>query len=190
MWVQSLGWEDPLVKKMAIHSGILVWRIPWTEEPGGPQSTGSQRVGHDRRDWTHIHITAKSLESLLPYWLKKFFFELDLKLVIQFWEYKERQCCKENGCCNHAWATHPNLPGAYKSQNASVWVCYHNTAPQTGGFHNTNGPDGSGGCQPEINVQAGWLPISPISWAWRWLSPHWVLMRSSLWVCLCPHLFL
>ena len=46
-WVQSLGWEDPLEKEMATHSIILAWRIPWTEEPGGLQSTGSQRVGHD-----------------------------------------------------------------------------------------------------------------------------------------------
>ena len=41
-WVQSLGREDPLEKEMATHSGILAWRIPWTEEPGGLQSTGSQ----------------------------------------------------------------------------------------------------------------------------------------------------
>ena len=47
-WVQSLGWEDPLEKGKATHSSILVWRIPWTEEPGGLQSTGSQRVRHDR----------------------------------------------------------------------------------------------------------------------------------------------
>ena len=45
--VRSLGWEDPLEKEMATHSIILAWRIPWTEEPGGLQSTGSQRVGHD-----------------------------------------------------------------------------------------------------------------------------------------------
>ena len=42
-WVQSLGWEDPLEEGMATHSGILAWRIPWTEEPGGLQSMGSQR---------------------------------------------------------------------------------------------------------------------------------------------------
>ena len=46
-WVQSLGREDPLEKEMATHSRILAWRIPWTEEPGGLQSTGSQRVRHD-----------------------------------------------------------------------------------------------------------------------------------------------
>ena len=46
-WVLSLGWEDPLQKGMATHSSILAWRITWTEEPGGLQSMGSQRVGHD-----------------------------------------------------------------------------------------------------------------------------------------------
>ena len=45
--VQSLGREDPLEKEMAIHSSILAWRIPWTEEPGGLQSMGSQRVRHN-----------------------------------------------------------------------------------------------------------------------------------------------
>ena len=44
---QFLGWEDPLEKGMATHSGVLAWRIPWTEEPGGLQPMGSQRVGHD-----------------------------------------------------------------------------------------------------------------------------------------------
>ena len=46
-WVQSLGQEDPLEKGIASHSSILVWRIPWTEEPGRLQSMGSQRVGQD-----------------------------------------------------------------------------------------------------------------------------------------------
>ena len=46
-WVRSLGQEDPLEKEMATHSSILAWEIPWTGEPGGLQSTGSQRVGHD-----------------------------------------------------------------------------------------------------------------------------------------------
>ena len=45
--VRSLGWEDPLEKEMATHSSILAWEIPWTEEPGGLQSMGLQRVGHD-----------------------------------------------------------------------------------------------------------------------------------------------
>ena len=46
-WVRSLDWEDPLEKEMTTHSSILAWRIPWTEKPGGLQSMGSQRVGHD-----------------------------------------------------------------------------------------------------------------------------------------------
>jgi len=52
----DLGWEDPLEKEMATHSSILAWRIPCTEEPGGLQSMGSQRVGHD---WaTSLHFTS------------------------------------------------------------------------------------------------------------------------------------
>ena len=45
--VRSLGQEDPLEEEMAIHSSILAWKIPWTEEPGGLQSKGFQRVRHD-----------------------------------------------------------------------------------------------------------------------------------------------
>ena len=45
--VQSLDWENPLEKVMATHSSIFAWRIPWTEEPGGLQTMGSQRAGHD-----------------------------------------------------------------------------------------------------------------------------------------------
>ena len=50
MWVPSLCWEDPLEEGMATHSSNLAWRIPWTEEPGGLQSIGLQRVGHDSSD--------------------------------------------------------------------------------------------------------------------------------------------
>ena len=46
-WVQFLGWEDPLEEGMATHSSILAWRIPWTEEPGGLQFMGLQRVRHN-----------------------------------------------------------------------------------------------------------------------------------------------
>ena len=55
MRVQSLGWEDPLEEDTATHSSILAQRTPWTEEPGGLQSTGSQRVGHDCSDLAHMH---------------------------------------------------------------------------------------------------------------------------------------
>ena len=46
-WVPPLGWEDLLEKEMATHSSTFAWRIPWMEEPGGPQSMGSQRVEHN-----------------------------------------------------------------------------------------------------------------------------------------------
>ena len=68
-WVRSLGQEDPLEKEMATHSSILAWRIPWTEEPGGLQSTGSQRVGHD---WaTSLHFTSQFTGCLPITWAKR-----------------------------------------------------------------------------------------------------------------------
>ena len=57
MWVRSLGREDAVEKGMATHSSILAWQVPWTEEPGGLQSMGSQRVGHD---WAHSHANLAS----------------------------------------------------------------------------------------------------------------------------------
>ena len=64
MWetsVQSLDWEDPLEKEMATYSSILAWRIPQTEEPGGLQSMGSQRVGHDRAtSLSQLHSGSKT----------------------------------------------------------------------------------------------------------------------------------
>ena len=57
-WVRSLGLEDPLEKEMATHTNTLAWIIPWTEEPGGPQSMGSQR---DRHDWASEHSTASTI---------------------------------------------------------------------------------------------------------------------------------
>ena len=59
MWetqVRSLGREDPLEKEMVTHSSILAWRIPWTEKPGGLQSTGSQRLRHDRDTTEQLHF--------------------------------------------------------------------------------------------------------------------------------------
>ena len=57
-------WEDPLEEEMANHSSILAWRIPWTEEPGGPQSIGLQRVGHDWSDLAHTHTYATRAPSI------------------------------------------------------------------------------------------------------------------------------
>ena len=60
-WVWSLGREDPLEKEMATHSSIHAWKIPWTEEPGGLQSVGSQRVGHDWAAFLLLFFIADSL---------------------------------------------------------------------------------------------------------------------------------
>ena len=57
IWVQSLGWEDPPEKEMATHSNIPAWKIPWTEEPGGLQSMGLQRVRHNCTTKTHIYLS-------------------------------------------------------------------------------------------------------------------------------------
>ena len=63
--VQSLGQEDPLEKEMVTHYSILAWRIPWTEEPGGLQSTGLQGVGHN---WaTSLHFTSLWASLALPF---------------------------------------------------------------------------------------------------------------------------
>ena len=62
MQVQSLDHEDPLEKGMATHSSILAWRIPWTEEPGGLQSMGSQRVGHTNQENSKCPSTHSNLK--------------------------------------------------------------------------------------------------------------------------------
>ena len=61
-WVQSVGWEGPLEEGMAPHSSVLAWRIPWTEEPGGLQSMGLERVRHD---WANEPTNAQGWSSLL-----------------------------------------------------------------------------------------------------------------------------
>ena len=65
-WVQSLGLEGPLEKGKATHSNILAWRIPWTEEPGGLQSMGSQRHNSDfhfgkASKWTYLHKGSQNI---------------------------------------------------------------------------------------------------------------------------------
>ena len=65
MWVQSVGWEDPLEEGVATHFIILAWTIPWTEEPGGLQSIGSQRVGLSDQ------TTKAQYNQKLPYTWKK-----------------------------------------------------------------------------------------------------------------------
>ena len=65
-WAQSLDWEDSLEKGKGTHSSILAWRIPWTEEPGGLQSKGLQRVGHN---WVTNTFTWYNVEILNIYFI-------------------------------------------------------------------------------------------------------------------------
>ena len=74
--VRSLGWEVPLEKRMATHSSILAWRIPWTEKPGRLQSMGSQRVGHNWAINTHkpgrgIPVSGQVPRSYQDVWYEK-----------------------------------------------------------------------------------------------------------------------
>ena len=62
--VRSLGREDPLEKEMATRSSILAWRIPWTEEPGGLQFMGSQRVGHDWATSLHFMTSMSGIKLI------------------------------------------------------------------------------------------------------------------------------
>ena len=64
--VRSLGWEDPVEKEMATHSSILAWKISWTEEPGGLQSMGSQRVRHDWATNTYLLTMRIPYREILP----------------------------------------------------------------------------------------------------------------------------
>ena len=81
-WVRSPGWEDSLEKEMATHSSILAWRIPWAEEPGGLQSTGSQRVGHD---WATSLYFITPLSRLYTIFDSPIHHLKDIWVVCTFW---------------------------------------------------------------------------------------------------------
>ena len=74
MRVWSLHGDDPLEEGMAAHSSVLAWRIPWTEEPGGLQSLGSQREGHDSDDLACMYNRAL-----------QYFYRLYSKVIIKYW---------------------------------------------------------------------------------------------------------
>ena len=80
-WVQSLGWKDPLEKETDTHSSILAWRIPWTEEPGRLQSTGSQ----SRTGLSNFHFSSPCCPALnlpLPRCSHFIFREIELKAYV------------------------------------------------------------------------------------------------------------
>ena len=81
--VGSIPDGDPLVEGMAAHSSILAWRTPWTVEPGGLQSTGSQRVRHDCCNWAHTHTNSHEVS----FWGDWNVLELDIVMFTQYCEY-------------------------------------------------------------------------------------------------------
>ena len=90
--VRSLGREDSLEKGTATHSSILAWRIPWTEEPGGLQSMGSQRIGHN---WaTNIFTLSESLEKYHK--VPSFSFSIPLPGLCKFSSFKFSPSAKRN----------------------------------------------------------------------------------------------
>ena len=83
--IRSLGQEDPLKEGMATHSSILAWRIPWTEEPGGLWSVGSQNVGHNWSNWAHTHMLMEFLQYILQPKNRSLFFLISNKeLTVYF----------------------------------------------------------------------------------------------------------
>ena len=96
MWVPSLSREDPLEKEMATHSSILAWKIPWTEDPGGLQSMGSQRVGHDLatkqqlRQQKDKYCVALLIENI---WDRQFIETENSLADTQDWEHGRRGYC-------------------------------------------------------------------------------------------------
>ena len=97
-WIRSLGREDPLEKGTATHSSILAWKIPWTEEPGRLQSTGSQRVRHDWATSLHFHrvfdvVSKRHHQTKIGF---EFFFVMGVKIRVFFFLHMDRRLF-----CNH-----------------------------------------------------------------------------------------
>ena len=140
-WVRSLGWENSLKKGMATHSSILAWEIPWTEEPNGLQSMGSQRVRHNWVTNAYAQITQDYLSTLLPEtsitWAKSFLpcniflsllFYLAMPLVLRFLSSSTRDWTQALGGesefpCRSllSYPTNNCLRPCYLFQ--STWIC-------------------------------------------------------------------
>ena len=116
-WVRSLGWEDSLEKGMATHSTILAWRIPWTEEPGGLQSVGSQRVGHD---WA---------TSLMSFSCNTYIMEMMASSKSLLLDFKDALCVKLLPQCLMKFGLVGIRSSAASSKGSSSQVIFVNAAP-------------------------------------------------------------
>ena len=134
MQVPSLGWKDPLEKGMATHSSILLGRIPWTEEPGGLQSMGSQRVGHDwMAKTTSIQFwrleSPRWRSSQIWYLVRKSFLVADgCFLFVSSLGRKQREeqafCLFLQGHESHSWGLHPHDLIAPQKPNLLIPSCW------------------------------------------------------------------
>ena len=146
MWVLSLGWEDPLEEEMASQSGILAWRIPWTEDPVRLWSMGLQRVGQDwmfahARAHTHTHTHTHIIKSSsrkekkirgifrdeVCRVLQSFWKNLVLNQILEEWRALRREAGKHAGECQ-GQAAEPNFSlrlclalGLNRAQGYIVW---------------------------------------------------------------------
>ena len=146
-WVRPLGWEDPLEEGMATHSSILAWEIPWTGEPGGLQSMGSQRVGHDWATkcihthvyfyWSIVDLQRCTNLCCTAKWLSF----IDILLYILFhdglsWDIEYNSLCYSVGPCwlsilnvivvttNPKLPVYPSLPHPLATASQELFVSY------------------------------------------------------------------
>ena len=169
MWgtrVRSLGWEDPLEKKMAIHSSTIAWKIPWTEDPGRLQSMGSQRVGHD---WATSHSFIHQFSS-----------------VVQLCP----TLCNPNGLQHARLSCLPPTPRSCSNSCPSSWWCHPTISSTVTRFSSC--PQSfpasesfpvsqffaSGGQRTEISPSALVLPINIQDWFPLGLS-GWISLQSK-----------
>ena len=108
----SQGWEDPLEEGMATHSSIVAWRVPWTEEPGGLQSMGPKRVGHD---WSGLACTYPYIYYLVKYFVSSMhFFPVEIQDdCSENWELKGKVITKGWRSWNH-FSWNPPSVGKFK----------------------------------------------------------------------------
>ena len=144
--VRSLGWEDPLEKEMATHSSILAWRISWIEEPGGLQSMGLQRVGHD---WvTSLHFCMKYLMHGISNFLEEISSLSHSIVFLYFFVLNTKEAFCISAC--HSWNS--AFKWIYLSFSLCLWLLFS-----------------------QLFVRPPQTTILPIciyfSWGWYWSQP-------------------
>ena len=132
--VWSLGWEDPLEKGIATHSNILAWRTPRTEEPGGWQSMGLQRVGHNWATNTHMFFSEVSLQIFGPflkigfsyYWALSFVFLIQILHIhdLQTFSPESVACLHSRRSSSFWWSPITTLPCYGLCFTCHIWKIF------------------------------------------------------------------